>query len=179
MDNSVEKPPSWPVRLWRRRVREPVLRELRLGVTPDRVALAAILGMVSATWPQIATNPIMALLLAWIFRCNKAVTGGISLVFTPLQYVFMIPFLRIGETILGVDHFQTSVPEILTIVVTDPIGSFRILGIPLLHAILGWAAVWGILGPFAFYPVRMLMRGVSARRKKDTETNENNTQASH
>ncbi len=137
------------------------MRELTVGVSPERVALASVLGLVSATWPQIGTNPIMALLVSWAFRCNKAVTSGISLVFTPLQYVMMIPFLRIGEAMLGLEPFKTSVPEIITIVVTDPIGSFGILGMPLLHAILGWSSTWLIVGPILFVPMKWLMRRLS------------------
>lgn len=165
MLNSEEKRPLWPVRLWRRRVREPVMRELTRGVSPRRVALAVTLGLFSSTWPQIGTNPFMALLLSWLFRCNKAVTSGVSLVFTPLQYVLMIPFLRVGETLLGVDHFQTSVPEIIMIVATDPVGSFKVLGIPLLHAILGWLFVWLFAGPAVFLPLRWLMLRLAVARK--------------
>jgi len=155
------KRPIWPVRLWQNRVRGPIMRELTLGVSPERVALATVLGLVSSTWPQIGTNPIMAIILSWSFRCNKAVTSGVSLVFTPFQYALMIPFLRLGEIILGVDHFKTSVPEIIKIVFTDPIGSFAVLGIPLLHAILGWIATWVLIGPALFFPTRWLLQRIS------------------
>ena len=161
MSETEEKRPVWPVRLWRKRVRTPVLRELRRGATPEKVALAAVLGFVSATWPQIGTNPIMAILLSWGFRCNKAITSGISLVFTPLQYMLMIPYLRVGETLLGVEHFETTVPEIVRIVVTDPIGSFEVLGMPLVHAILGWSSTWLLIGPLLFLPLRRLMLRLS------------------
>ena len=139
------------------------MRELKLGVSPEFVALAVIVGLVSSTWPQIGTNPIMALILSWSFKCNKAITSGVSLVFTPFQYALMIPFLRLGETILGVEHFETTVPDIIKIVFTDPIGSFSILGIPLLHAILGWISAWALVGPALFFPTRWLMRRVSNR----------------
>ena len=164
METTTTKRPSWPVRLWQNRVRGPVMRELTLGISPGRVALASILGLVSATWPQIGTNPLMALLLSWTFRCNKAITSGVSLVFTPLQYALMIPFLRLGETLLGVEHFETSVPDIIYIVFTDPIGSFAVLGMPLVHAIVGWAAAWLVVVPGVFFPARRLMRKVAENR---------------
>lgn len=148
---------NWVTRFWRRRVREPVIQELTKGTSVPKVTLACILGLISATWPQIGTNPLMAILLSWIFRCNKAITGGISIVFSPLQYVFMIPFLRFGETLLGIPHFETTVPEIITIVVTDPIGSFSILGIPLLHAIFGWIVAWFFVAPAMYLPIKYLL----------------------
>ena len=160
-DVSMERP-IWPVRFWRKRVRDPVLAALRYGVTPPRVALAVVLGFVSASWPQIGTNPLMGLLLAWVFRCNRAIVTGIAVVFTPLQYMFMIPFLRLGETLLGVERFETSVPEIIRIVFTDPIGSFSILGLPLVHAICGWIAAWLVAGPLLYIPALWLMRRISS-----------------
>ena len=169
MENSETTRPIWPVRLWRRRVREPVMRELSLGISPERVALASILGLVSSTWPQIGTNPIMALVLSWGFRCNKAITSGVSLVFTPLQYALMIPFLRLGETLLGLDHFETTVAEIIYIVATDPIGSFKILGMPLVHAIVGWSSAWLVVGPAGFVPTRLVMRTLSGRIRNNGE----------
>ena len=75
----------------------------------------------------------------------------------------MIPFLRFGETLLGLPHFETSVPEIITIVVTDPIGSFSILGIPLLHAILGWIVAWLIVGPACYVLIKLILK----RMKQD------------
>lgn len=170
MPSPEPKRPSWPVRFWRRKVREPVMRELTLGTSLPKVALACMLGLVSASWPQIATNPLMALLLSWLFRCNRAITSGISFVFNPLQYLLMIPFLRFGETLLGLPHFETSVPEIITIVVTDPIGSFSILGIPLLHAILGWIVAWLIVGPVCYVLIKHLVKRMK-RNKKLSITN--------
>lgn len=156
--------PSWPVRFWHRKVREPVMRELTQGTSLPKVTLACILGLVSASWPQIATNPLMALLLAWLFRCNKAITSGISIVFNLLQYLLMIPFLRLGESLLGLPHFKTSVPEIITIVVTDPIGSFAILGIPLLHAILGWIVAWIVVGPACYFLIKYLLKRMMQKK---------------
>lgn len=158
--------PSWPVRFWRRRVRDPILRELSIGTTMPKVTMACILGLISASWPQIGTNPIMAILLSWITRCNKAIVSGVSIVFSPLQYLLMIPFLRLGETLLGVPHFETSVPEILTIVFTDPIGSFAILGIPLLHAILGWMFAWLFVAPACYYPVTVLLQKMRQKNRR-------------
>lgn len=164
MPTSTSQRTSWPVRFWHRKVRKPVIQELTRGTSVPKVTLACILGLVSATWPQIGTNPIMALILSWIFRCNKAITSGISLVFTPFQYVLMIPFLRVGEALLGLPHFKTTVPEIITIVVTDPIGSFAVLGLPLLHAILGWIVTWSVAAPVFYLPIRYLLtRQVKAK----------------
>jgi uncharacterized protein (DUF2062 family) len=161
---------SWPVRFWHRKVREPVMRELTHGTSLPKVTLACILGLVSASWPQIATNPLMALLLAWIFRCNKAITSGISIVFNLLQYILMIPFLRFGETLLGLPHFKTSVPEIITIVITDPIGSFAILGMPLLHAILGWIVAWLIVGPACYFLTKHILKRMMQKNASPKST---------
>lgn len=124
--------------IWDVKVAHPVRQQLQEGIPVSRVSRALSLGIIAAAWPQIATNVFMAWFLAKLFRCSSIVAGGISFVASPLQYLLMIPFLRLGETLLGLPHFETSVPEIVKIVFTDPIGSFEVLGWPLVHAILGW-----------------------------------------
>ena len=151
---------------WNDRVRDPVVEQIQRGVPTKRVARAATLGIVSAAWPQIGTNPIMAWILARVFRCGSVVAMGVSLIGSPLQYVFMIPLLRLGEWLLGVEPFRITLAEILVIVFTDPIGSFKVLGLPLLHAVVGWS----VLGLLSYYPlfclVHHLVRITAERLKR-------------
>ena len=155
----------WMQQSWNNRVRDPVVEQIQRGVPTERVARAVTLGMISAAWPQIGTNPIMAWVLARVFRCGSVIAMGVSLVGSPLQYVFMIPLLRLGEWLLGVEPFRITLAEILVIVFTDPIGSFKVLGLPLVHAIVGWT----VLGLLCYYPffrlVHHLVR-ITAERLK-------------
>lgn len=163
---------SWPSRFVERHVLTPVREEFASGASDHRVALAASLGLIGAVWPQIGTNWLMAMLLAWICGMNRGLSLGVSYVLEPLQFVFMLPNLRLGETLLGVEHFQTSVPEIIRIVYTDPIGSFEVLGIPLLHAILGWLLIGPVVGA-AGYPLFRLAAARIRRglqRRKETQS---------
>jgi uncharacterized protein (DUF2062 family) len=130
---------------WTRRVAGPIRTQLAAGIPVRRVAWSATLGLIAAAWPQIGTNVVMAWILARLFRCSTVLAGGVSFLASPLQYLLMIPHLRLGEKMLGVEPFQTTVPDILRIVLTDPVGSFRILGVPLVHAIVGWITVSALL----------------------------------
>ncbi len=157
-------PSSW---LWGfviRRIRDPILTQLHGGIPVTTVSRAVVLGIISAGWPQIGTNTIMAWILARIFGCSRVVAGGVSLVASPLQYMLMIPLLRLGEWLLRLPPFKITLGEILSIVVTDPLGSFKILGLPLLHAVVGWVAVSiCVYGPL-YWMVRGMVRRMAGSR---------------
>ena len=152
-------PLSWLSGFLTRRIRDPILTQLRGGIPVATVSRAVVLGIISAGWPQIGTNTIMAWILARIFGCSRVVAGGVSLVASPLQYMLMIPLLRLGEWLLGLPHFRITLGEILTIVVTDPLGSFKVLGLPLLYAIVGWVVV----SICVYVPLYWMIRGVVRR----------------
>ncbi len=141
-------------RLYRRRVAEPFKEQIRRGVSRRCMAHSMSMGVVAAVYPQLGFTTIMALFLSFVFRLNYATAVAVKWLLSPLQFVFMIPFLRLGETLLGVEHFHTSIAEILRIVTTDPLGSFVVLGMPLVHAILGW-----ILTCLVLYPVVYMVNG--------------------
>lgn len=154
---------DWLLGLWRHRVTRP-LREAATR-SPRRAALALTLGTFAAVWPQIGTPPLVGWLLAWLLgrfgvlrQQERALVCGVSLVFAPLQYLFMLPFLRVGEWLAGAEPFQTSVPDIIAVVAADPVGSFAVLGAPLLHAILGWLTAGG-LGAAGLYPLFLRLSG--------------------
>ncbi len=155
LDNAAAvEEPGFFRRLYRQRVAEPFKEQIRRGVSRRCMAHSMSMGVVAAVYPQLGFTTIMALFLSFVFRLNYAATVAVKWLLAPLQFVFMIPFLRLGETILGLEHFHTSVKEILRIVTTDPIGSFVVLGMPLLHAILGWIVTCILL-----YPVVYIVNG--------------------
>lgn len=137
---------------FRGRVVEPLIEQLKKGVPVRRLAHSMAMGVVAAIYPQLGCTTLMGLLLGYLFRLNHATIQVVKFILYPLQFVFMIPFLRLGETLLGIEHFRMSLKEIVRIVYDDPLGSFKILGWPLVHAIFGWIVACSILY-YVFYSI--------------------------
>ena len=124
-----------------------------------RLAWSIAAGIASAMYPQIACTSIMGYLLGAVFRLNHAVIQGIKWLLWPLQWIMLLPNLRLGEWLVGADPLRMSVTEIVATCVSDPVGSFRVLGIPLLHSILGWMVICILAAPMFYLAAnRMLMQ---------------------
>lgn len=95
---------SEPVReFFRCKILRPLLRQLRGGVTPRRLAWSLALGVVIGINPSIGLATVAVALLAWAFGLNQVASQiGVHAV-TPLHVLLFLPFIE-----LGVYLFHTS-----------------------------------------------------------------------
>jgi uncharacterized protein (DUF2062 family) len=85
------------IREWvRRQVLRPLLRMLRGGVTPRRLAWSLALGMVVGINPSVGLTTLLVVLLAWAFGLSKIASLIGTHVVSPLHLLLFIPFIEIG-----------------------------------------------------------------------------------
>jgi uncharacterized protein (DUF2062 family) len=73
-----------------------LLRQLRSGVTPRRLAWSLALGMVIGINPSVGITTLVVIGLAWMFGLNQvAAQIGTHLV-APIHLLLFIPFLDLG-----------------------------------------------------------------------------------
>jgi uncharacterized protein (DUF2062 family) len=82
--------------LVRCKVLRPLLRLLRGGVTPRRLAWSLALGMVIGINPSVGLTTLIVVLLAWIFGLNQLASQIGSHVVAPLHLLLFIPFIELG-----------------------------------------------------------------------------------
>ena len=86
-----------PIREWFRcHVLHPLLRALRGGVTPRRLAWSLSLGMVVGINPSVGITTLLVVLVAWVFGLNKLASLIGSHVVAPLHLLLFIPFIDLG-----------------------------------------------------------------------------------
>ncbi len=86
-----------PIREWFRcHVLRPLLRALRGGVTPRRLAWSLALGMVVGINPSVGLTTLLVVLAAWIFGLSKFASLIGSHVVAPLHLLLFIPFIDLG-----------------------------------------------------------------------------------
>ena len=79
-------------------VLRPLLRLLRGGVTPRRLAWSLAFGMVVGINPSVGVTTVLVFVLAWIFGLSKlASLIGTHLV-APLHLLLFIPLLSLAST---------------------------------------------------------------------------------
>ena len=86
-----------PIREWFRcHILRPLLRLLRGGVTPRRLAWSLAFGMVVGINPSVGLTTILVVLVAWVFGLSKLASLLGSHVVAPLHLLLFIPFIDIG-----------------------------------------------------------------------------------
>jgi len=89
-----------------KRIYLPIMDLLKQGLTPDRLALSLACGVMIGVFPIWGTTTLLCIFIGSIFRLNHIALQTANYGVYPLQFVFMIPFIRLGETIFN----KTPVP---------------------------------------------------------------------
>ena len=142
-----------PIREWFRcHVLRPLLRALRGGVTPRRLAWSLAFGMVVGINPSVGLTTVLVVLVAWAFGLNKLASLIGSHVVAPLHLLLFIPFID-----LGVHVFHTG---------KLPMNRRRLEHLShhpwrLFHEIWQWewhALIWGLLAAVAMPLLALYLR---------------------
>ncbi len=120
-----------------------VLDLLKQGITPEKIALCAALGISIAIFPVLGSTTLLCTLAAFIFKVNLPLIQLVNYLAYPLQLLLILPFIRAGEFLFRETPITLSVPQMLQMIRQDILGTIRSLWIVTLHAM----AVWLFIGP--------------------------------
>ncbi len=138
---------SESIREWLRcRVLRPLLRVMRCGVTPRRLAWSLALGMVVGINPSVGVTSLIVVALAWIFGLSKLASLIGTHVVAPLHLVLFIPFIELGVHLFHTRKLPMDRRQ-LEHLSHHPIRLFHEIWQWEWHALLVWAVVAGISMP--------------------------------
>ena len=110
-----------------RHVLQPLLRLLRRGIPPKRLAWSLAIAIVVGVNPLIGMTTVCMLLVAWIFRLNYVATQiGIHLV-APLQWILFVPFVQAGVLLFRAHRLPLSKRDIMHLSHKHPVQLVHIL----------------------------------------------------
>jgi uncharacterized protein (DUF2062 family) len=146
------------IREWLRcNVLRPLLRLLRGGVTPRRLAWSLALGMVVGINPSVGLTTLLVLLLAWIFGLSKLASLIGTHVVAPLHLLLFIPFIELGVYLFHTRKLPLDRRQ-LDHLSHHPLRLFRNIWQWEWHALLVWGVVAGVAMPLiAMYLRRALI----------------------
>lgn len=147
------------IKIARRKLFRPVLTQLKQGITPSKLALSAALGLALGIFPILGSTTLLCALAAVLLRLNLPFIQLINYVAYPLQFLLLIPLIRIGEWIFQADPISLSVAEILDLAQADLIHAIELLWRAALHAVVAWA----LLAPFGIFLLYLAFRLALAR----------------
>lgn len=138
----------------RRRVRDPLVAELRQGATPEAVSAAVTVSLALAVVPFIGLTTLLCLVAGRLLRLNHVVMQVINHTAFPLQVLLIVPFVRLGEALAGARHFAltpTAIVDEFNRSIPDFLEKFWLAG---LHGLLGWT----VTVPLACWLLHLILR---------------------
>ena len=148
------------------RVLRPVLRLLKNGVSPKRLAWSLAVALVVGISPLLGVTTICMLLLAWLFRLNYVATQiGIHIV-SPLQWLLFVPFIDLGIMVFRSHRLPMTKGEIMHLSHRHPLQLIHLLWQWEWHALIIWALFAVLVTPLMAVQIRRMLV-LSMRHHRD------------
>jgi uncharacterized protein (DUF2062 family) len=136
-----------------RRLLEPLLALLRQGISPRRLALCIAIAIVVGNIPILGVSTILCACIALIFRLNLPAIQLVQAAMAPTQILLIIPFVRLGEWIVGAPPQVVSIKAGLALMSQGVWQAVVVLRDAIFHAGLAWA----LIAPFCVYLLHRLL----------------------
>lgn len=155
-----------------RKLFQPLGKMVREGITPHKMALTVALGTAFGIIPVFGGTTIFCLLVAFIFGLNKPAILLINLFVYPLQLLFYVPFIHIGEYLFGFPHLLSSFADLIELFRSGWLVSTKVIWIHNLLGVLAWLLIMIPVSLLLYFITKPLFDRVISNMEK-----ENNTEA--
>jgi uncharacterized protein (DUF2062 family) len=129
----------------RRRVLDPILGLLRQGLAPSQLALSLAFGLGVGIFPVLGVSTPLLTFIALGMRLNLPAIQLVNYLASPLQLLLIIPFVRVGERIVGAEPQPLTVSAGLELLAKGVLQAVVILWDAIVHAAIGWVALGPVL----------------------------------
>jgi uncharacterized protein (DUF2062 family) len=145
----------------RKRLLDPILLLLTQGITPQKIALSITIGAIVGVFPVMGTTTVLCTVAAVALRLNLVAVHTIHYAMTPVQILLIIPFVRLGERLVGARPQPLSISESMALIKQGALHAAIVLWDATVHAVIGWL----VIGPAAILLCYGLARWALARVK--------------
>jgi len=111
---------------------------LKQGITPRKLAVTCALGAVISIFPLFGTTTALCFGVAIAFRLNIAIIQLVNYLLAPVQILLIIPFIKVGTSLLGMDPFPYSSDQLVALFKNDFWLLVREAGAALMAGVAMW-----------------------------------------
>jgi uncharacterized protein (DUF2062 family) len=112
--------------MWFRNYQQKLNHLFLQGLSPKELAMSITLAFWIGIFPIYGTTTVFLTFLALKLRLNLPIMIAVSYALTPLQFLLLIPFMRIGEFVLG---YQPMAIDLSTLKASFSTGLFETLSV--------------------------------------------------
>jgi uncharacterized protein (DUF2062 family) len=146
------------------RLINPLLNFLIQGITPEKLSLAIVFGIILGIFPVLGTTTILCTAVALYLRLNMAAIQLVNYFVYPLQLIFFIPFIRLGELIFGQSPIPFSVAQIMEMIESDLLGTMRDLWVANLMGVVAWLLISIALSPIIYFITLRIFKKINQEK---------------
>lgn len=118
-----------------------IKKPFQQGLSANEVTKAIIVSLLFTVVPVFGITTILLTFVALKFKLNLPIMVIVSYLATPLQFMFFLPFIHIGETIFNMNHTLLSVQEIKNAFDVSFWKTMQDLLLELICGISGWLLI--------------------------------------
>lgn len=100
------------MRLTFQNIFQKIKQPFQQGLRGSKVTKAIVVSLLFTVFPVFGVTTILSTLVAAKFKLNLPIMMLVSYIATPLQFLFFLPLIHIGETIFNMNHTLPTVQEI-------------------------------------------------------------------
>lgn len=149
---------------WRRRLVEPIVAQLRQGISADRIALTVSLASVLGVFPVFGATTFLCAVAAIRLRLNQPIMQLANYLLTPLHVGLMLPFYQAGEALFSDERVPLfSVSELAARFEAAPRQFLIDYGLVVLYGIGVWLLLAPLVAALLYLTLRPVLRRLAAR----------------
>jgi len=135
-----------------------VLGLLSQGITPQKVALAVVLGVLLGITPVLGTTIISCTIVALWLRLNLPLIQLANNLVYPLQLLLLIPFVQAGQWLFRQPPLPFSFTQIADMIRADLWGSIVSLWGYTWHGLVAWLLFCAVVGPLGYFALMLPLK---------------------
>lgn len=121
--------------------RNQVIRFLKQGLSPRSLAISITIGMLLGLLPLLGIGTPLLGVIAWGFRLNLPIMLSVSYLVLPLQLILILPFIKTGEWMFGVEHSLLSLAEFQAAFDASFFNALAQLSTEIGYGVLAWGVI--------------------------------------
>jgi uncharacterized protein (DUF2062 family) len=138
--------------------RNKLIAFLKMGMTPERLALCIGLGIALGMVPALGTTTLLCTLAAFLFRLNLPAIQLVNYFVYPLQIALLIPFIRAGEWLFGVEPLNLSLELIQRMMTSDLWETVISLWSTTMRAVMVWLLIAPVIVALVYFAMTPLLK---------------------
>ena len=137
---------------------------LKMGITPERLALSIALGIALGLVPALGITTLLCTLAAFLFRLNLPAIQLANYFVYPLQLALLIPFIRAGEWLFGVESLNLSFELIQRMMKADLWDTVISLWAATMRAVVVWLLIAPVVVALVYFVMTPLLKKLKPER---------------